>query len=214
MAIKGTTKRAEDIASYVKRQFGDEAGVQVTDTDILRWINNGQLEIVAANNILREKATTALIKGQTVYDFPMEKVLSVDAIHVDGVPVQHMQFPEAEKYINTQDPKRTQEGQPLYWYDYGNQITFWPKPAQDLENGIVVFYVKEPDQVTSVNDLISIPDKYYNSLVKYVLAQAYEMDEDWQAARTKSEQFREDLAEFAEQDVSLSSQSYPTITFL
>ena len=41
------TKTVSDIATDVKRTFGDEAGVQVNDTDIARWINSAQIEIVS-----------------------------------------------------------------------------------------------------------------------------------------------------------------------
>lgn len=214
MAIQTTTRRVSQVVDYVKRQFGDESGVQVTDTDLIRWINDGQMEIATINKILRAKASTDLISGQDTYDFPLTKVISIDGIHVNGITVEYMQFPDIDKYIMQRDPKREQTGQPTHWYDYGNQVTFWPIPDKAVTGGITVFYVREPDSVETVTDTLNIPDRYYNSLVRYVLAQAYEMDEDWQAARQKNEQFNADLTDLADEEVQLSSKAYPTITFL
>lgn len=213
MAIQNTTRKVSEVVEYVKRQFGDESGVQVTDTDLIRWINDGQMEIVAANKILRAKAVAHLIEGQANYDFPLDRIIDIEAIHVDGIPVQYMKFPDSEKYIIEQDPKRERTGQPLYWYDYANQITFWPKPDKDINSGITVFYVAEPHRVEELTETLSIPDRYYNSLVRYVLAQAYEMDEDWQASRFKQDQFQADLADLAGEEDMLSTAAYPTITF-
>lgn len=214
MAIQTTTRRVSQVVDYVKRQFGDESGVQVTDTDLIRWINDGQMEIASVNKILRAKASTDIIRGQDTYDFPLTKVISIDAIHVNGRSVEYMQFPDVDKYIMERDPKRERRGQPSHWYDYGNQVTFWPIPDKDVEAGIVIFYIREPDSVESINDTLNIPDRYYNSLVRYVLAQAYEMDEDWQAARQKNEQFNADLTDLADEETRLSSKAYPTITFV
>ena len=42
MTYLPTTKTALDVANYVKRQFGDESGTQMTDADIWRWIDSAQ----------------------------------------------------------------------------------------------------------------------------------------------------------------------------
>lgn len=212
MAIRSATKRAADVADYIKRQFGDESAVQVTDSDLLRWINDGQMEIVSVNRILRAKASAGVLAGQDTYDLPNLRVIAIEAVHVNGRSVEHMAFQDVEKYLIQNDPERTQTGQPRYWYDYGDQITFWPRPDTTAAGGLVIFYIKEPDPVASLDDLLTIPDKYYNTLARYVLTQAYEMDEDWQAARLKGEQFTADLANYAEEEVTLSAQTYPTIT--
>lgn len=214
MPLQTTTKTGSDVAEYVKRQFGDEAGVQVTDADILRWINDGQFEIVATNKILKGKAKTDLISGQRDYDFPMAKIIDIDSIHVKGVPVQHMQFPDVEQYIAGEDPSNIRTGQPKVWYEYGGQITFWPTPDEDVTEGITVFYIKEPKSLTTLSETLSIPDRYYTALQAYVMGQAYEMDEDWQAAAAKVEQFSGSLTAMASEEENFNNLAYPMITFV
>ena len=41
MSYLTSTYTGTDVSSYVKRQFGDESGVQITDEDIVHWINAG-----------------------------------------------------------------------------------------------------------------------------------------------------------------------------
>jgi hypothetical protein len=212
MGIQTASRTVKDISDHVKRQFGDESGVQLTDADILRWINDGQRDIAVKNHILTARASTSVIPGQNVYDFDLQRILNVDAIHVNGVPVEYMQFPDVEQYISGQDPERTREGRPLLWYSYANQITLWPKP---IEAGtLTIYYVREPDPATGPSDTLAIPDRYYSALLQYVLAQAYEMDEDWQAASNKLNQFSGALNDLADEESSASGQTYPTITIV
>lgn len=207
-----TTHTVKDVTDLVKRQFGDESGVQLTDLDLIRWINAGQMEIASKNSILTGKAITDLIADQKDYAFTLEKIIKIDALHVDDKPVQYMQFPDVEQYISENDVHRDKTGQPEVWYSYAGQITFWPKPDKDIAGGIVIYYVKEPDRVEDLTDTLTIPDRYFNLLCQYVLSQAFEMDEDWQAAAAKSEQFNGNLLNLSEAEANMSSQTYPTIT--
>ena len=52
------TLNIQDVANRVKRTFGDESGVQVTDDDIIRWVNDAQLEISRQNEDLLEAVGT------------------------------------------------------------------------------------------------------------------------------------------------------------
>jgi len=212
MALLSSTKTVKDVFDYVKRQFGDESGVQLVDADLLRWINNGQMEIASKNKILTGKATTDLVAGQRDYSFSLEKIVSVDAVQVDGVPVEYMQFPDVQQYIAGQDNPERDAERPLVWWHYAGEMSLWPTPRNNKSNALTIFYVKEPDAVNDTNDPLTIPDRYYNLLLQYVLAQAFEMDEDWQASGAKMQQFEGQLLNMSEAEANASSQTYPTIT--
>ena len=49
MPVERKTKTVQDVLLSVKRQFGDESGVQVTDSDIVRWVDDAQREISMNN---------------------------------------------------------------------------------------------------------------------------------------------------------------------
>ena len=53
MPAEEFTLTGTDVADRVRSQFGDVSGAQLADTAILRWINDGQREIVNSNPILR-----------------------------------------------------------------------------------------------------------------------------------------------------------------
>ena len=203
---------AQDVISHVLRQFGDEANVQVTNDDILRWINAGQSEIFIKAEPLKAQTTADLISMQTDYAMPAG-ILRVQNITVNGLAVEPLSTQEFEEYIQKHDPNSISSGQPTIWSEWGGTLSFYPKPDAGAVGGIRLRYVKAPTKVTAPADELSIPDAFYNRLVEYVLQQVYELDENFSAADTKAQQFAQNL----EGQVSRNQvvpDVYPTITIL
>ena len=206
------TKKVSDVLKYVQRQFGDESGVQIKAEDVVRWVNAGQTEIFRRNEPMKATSTADLIGGQHTYTFP-GGILKIQSILVNGVPVPARSYQEAEEYILSNDPNRTETGQAQIWYEWGGDFTLWPTPDGDAAGGIVIKYIQAPTDVTAEGDLLSIPDTYYNRLVEYVLSQAYELDENWNAADLKATQFGTNLESQMNQN-AVQRNTYPTITVL
>lgn len=183
-----------DVASRVRSAFGDTSGAQLADANILLWINDGQREIVNSNPILRSSKTTDLIKDQSDYTFPSDKVLVVEAIYIDGYPIDNVTPQAAREYIQKQDPTSVSSAErPAIWYERAGVITFWPKPNKTITNGLKLEYIKNPTALGSLGSAVAIPDRYFNELVNYVIAQSLEMDENFDAAQYKHRQFRDGL---------------------
>src|SRR6478609_3167002 len=119
------TKTVSDVLSDVKRTFGDEASVQVTDADVIRWVNQAQVEIVSKNQILTSVATTASVANQYVYDLSALNIQSISSIHYNGVKLDYMSFQEAEEYILRNDPLHNITGVPQFWYQWADEISFY-----------------------------------------------------------------------------------------
>jgi hypothetical protein len=102
------TLNVTDIAVRVKRTFGDEAGVQIVDDDIIRWINEAQEEITNDNQGLLEATGVAnIIQGQQ--DYSRHGNAAIPAI-------QRLPFAEAEFQRIQRIPRRVQEEQsPDLW---------------------------------------------------------------------------------------------------
>lgn len=188
------TKTALDVITRVKTQFGDSSGAQITDSAILRWINDGQQEIVNNNAILKDLKYANVVKGQAEYSFPTDKVQYIEAVSVNNRPVKNLSAQGAREYILQQDPQSEQKADmPLIWYERAGIITFYPVPDKDYTNGLKLEYVKMPTDVTTSESALSIPDRYLNELVNYCMIQALEFDENYAAAQAKAGQFREGL---------------------
>lgn len=206
------THTANDVASYVKRQFGDESGVQVTDQDIIRWINMGQTEIFRRNKPIKKTGTADLVAGQYKYTFPTD-VMQVEKLRVKGITIEQLSFQEAEEYINRVDPVTASTALPKVWYDYGGSFMFYPIPDTSSVGGIELFYVPEPTSISVITSQLSVPDAYYNRLLEYVMAQAHELDENFTASQVKSTQFQSGLDIQNLEDDNIRN-TYPRVTVL
>lgn len=201
-----------DVANAVKRTFGDEAGVQVTDADILRWINAAQEEIVSVNRILKGVGTTPLVVG--TYDYSLSAtsmdIKNIQSITVGGRKLKYMSFVDAESYILAEDPDRTATGTPEFWYEWAGVINLYPTP--DKVETLTIYYIKNPERITDITATLGVPDNYYNRVIEYVLSQAYELDENLQAHDIKNTQFQSNLVSMADDETQPVNDAYPVIT--
>lgn len=210
MSYGAKTRLVSEVLTAVQRQFGDESGVQLENADVIRWVNDAQDVIVAKNKVLKAKSTTVSVSGQAAYTFPSDNIHQIESIHYNGIRVPNMSFPEAEEHIFQADPTLVITGDPMLWYEWAGTFTFWPAPS-DVKN-IDLYYTQRPTPVTQISDVLSVPDKYYQDVVRYCLQQAYEMDEDMANSQAKAQQFDASLNEKSEEERTAQNMTYEKIT--
>lgn len=194
MPAEEFTHTGTDVASRVRTGFGDSSGAQLADSSILSWINDGQREIVNSNPILRATKITDVVAGQSDYSFPNDKVLSIEALYISGYPLTNLSPQAAREYIQAQDPAKLLNAErPDVWYERAGIITLFPVPNKSITNGLKLEYVTNPTSLSLLSAALSIPDRYFNELVNYVISQALEADENYDAASYKLQQFRSGL---------------------
>jgi hypothetical protein len=212
MAAELFTRTALDVITRVKTQFGDTSGAQLNDATIIRWINDGQQEIVNNNAILKAVKTTDVVAGTAEYTFPTDKVQYIEALYVDGRPIRNLSPQGAREYIISSDPHAVAVADvPEVWYERAGVITLYPVPQKNFTNGLKLEYVQMPTAVTTSANTLSIPDRYLNELVNYCLVQAHEMDENYAAAQMKSSQFRQGLDRLNLKENISQSDLYPQV---
>lgn len=159
MSWLAPTRTVRDVASYVKRQFGDESGVQITDEDILRWVNSAQAEIANSNGVLKATATMPL--SVDVYQYPLGASMSIESIQsirVQGIRIEHMSFNEFELYVENEDPNRISRGRPTVWTEWGGSLNLYPIP--DSGYTMEVFFYAAPTVLTSQTDPLASEHRY------------------------------------------------------
>lgn len=208
--LRPSTRTYSQVTRAVRRIFGDEAGVQLDSEDILQWANDAQQEINTKNKIFKAKATTPSVVGQATYTFPDESIQQVESILFDGSPVAPIEMPTAEHEIEAMDPQAEATGCPLVWYEWAGEFTLYPVP--DAVKTITLRYTRYPTPLTGEpTQLLDVPDKYYQAVVDYVLWKSYELDEDWNGAQLKEQQFRTALETQAEEERDVAHMTYPVI---
>lgn len=213
MPLETFTLKGADVSIRVKGQFGDTSGAQVSDDAIIRWINDAQREIVNHNFLLRGTKYADVVAGQHDYQFPEDKVLAIEALYVDGVPIEGVSIQAARDFALQRDPSfERQSDIPAVWTERAGVITLYPKPSKTITNGLKIEYLKTPVAITTLSDTLGIPDRYFNEVVNYVMGQALEMDENYAAASVKQTQFRDGLSRLSYRDNMNQTDTYYSVT--
>lgn len=209
-----------DIQTRVKRAFGDESGVQVTDTDIVRWINDGQRHIVLHNESLLEKSGfTDVVAGQQEYDLPVDllvlRSVSIKAVgYTSYVRLKGFRLTEFNEYIDGWDGNVHSQGVPSAYCLHAGKLELFPIPDSSVTNGLKIYYNRKPTEVVTSADTPDLPELYHKALVKYCMQEAYEMDEDWEAASAKNQDMTSDINLLRGREDWKQQDAYPTITVL
>jgi len=184
--------------------------VQLEDADILQWANDAQQAINTNNKIFKAKSTSMSVPGQANYTFPTELIQQVASLTFDGSPLRAVEMAEAQTRIQSNDPHGEQSGVPVCWYEWDGEFVLYPSP--DTEKEIALYYTRYPTPLSGADEeLLDVPDKYYQAVVDYILWKCYEMDEDWNGAQLKEGHFRGALEEQAEEEREVAHLTYPVI---
>lgn len=201
-----------DVVTRVLRQFGDESSVQIEEADIIRYINDGIREIVTNNDIGQTTSTIDSEIDVAEYSVP-SNLMAMRTLFYDNSRLQFLSQAEFDEYINSSDPKQLQRGTPIIWTKWAAQFTLYPKP--DSVKIIKLQYLRKPTEVSLATDALPVASEYYNRVVEYCLKQAYQTDEDWDAASQMDGQFQDGLTRLKQQETFAdSNQYYPSITTL
>ena len=203
-----------DVYERVRSLFGDTSGAQITDQMVLRWINDGQQEIVNNNPILKDTKYSDIVSGQAEYTFPDDKVQYIEAVYIESRPIRNLTPQAFREIILDDDPTRSATASyPEVWYERNGVITFYPTPDENYTQGLKLEFVKQPAKkvLISTSEILSVPDRYLNELVNYVMTQALELDENYTGAELKRSQFREGLDRQSQRENIAQISSYPQV---
>lgn len=209
MSTVQNTKTANDILAYVKRAFGDESGVQITDSDILMWANEAQLDISNSTRCIQGQATAALPAGTYELSLPAQAASSIVTLRVDNTPLPGVEFSQAEQDLQRVDPLRTVAGKPEWWTKWGTTVSFYPTPSEDCT--ITVFYIGIPDNLIGAASVVGVPDRYFSALLQYVLSKAYELDEDYDAQQRAMADYEQKVGKATYDDDQAMNLFYATV---
>lgn len=208
----------QDVVDRVRRTFGDEAAVQVSDDDILRWINDGQIEIVKANEQALQKSDFVdLVAGQATYTLPTDLLLlrSLRFKMSDMqsyVNLRYKNMQEFDLVLDGWDGTTYTNSKPLYFTMFEGQVILFPTPDTAATDGLKVLYNQKPTEVTTLSDEIHLPLIYHNSIFKYCMWQASHLDDDHEPAMMYRTDFQSDIDLLNTRETKDPVATYPTIT--
>lgn len=139
-----------DVIIRVRRTFGDEAAVQVTDDDIVRWINDAQIEIVKHNDgALQSTDTMNIVANQSSYTLTSALLIlrSLRYKYSDMTSFRALRYKSLQQFdesIDGWDGTQYPAGYPAFFTQYNNTVTLFPTPDRAATAGLKILYNEKP----------------------------------------------------------------------
>lgn len=197
-----------EIGTRVKRQFGDEAGAQINDSDIIRWVNDAMTDIAINNNLLQMKGSANTVAGTQAYNLPTD-LLTLRSVSYQGLKLKPYSLEEADSlYMTSTNSQDTPVG---YWL-FAKQINLFPIPSTSVASALSIYYTRSPVAVTAVGDTPEIPVQYHPRIVEYCIAQAAESDDNLAQYQLKMSQFKQGIDSLKDNQDWEERDFYPQIS--
>ncbi len=219
-----TAMTPNDIKDRVKRIFGDESGAQVTDSDILMWINDAQREAaMQVEGMLRTTNTVDSIADTQSYALPSAAMTLLDISYKgpsDGSyhKLRYLSPNEMDEYIDGWDGTEFNAGDPQIYTRgqesnaIGTSFIVFPRPDTSIVAAFKAEYIRYPNPVTSLGSgIIDLPEYLHLYVLEYCLMKAYEMDEDWESADKKASYIQSTLDFNNAKEAWFGQQAYPVV---
>jgi len=209
-----------DIITRVRRIFGDEAAVQVTNDDIIRWINDGQLEVVKhTESALQSSGFINLVANQATYALTADMLLlrSLRYKYSDMSSYRALVYKSMQQFdevLDGWDGTQYPAGYPIFFTQYDANITVFPTPDRAATVGLKVLYNAKPADVSLTSDSLSLPLIYHNTIFRYCLWQVSLLDEDLDPAVMYEQSFIKDMALLHTRETTEATATYNTITVM
>jgi Family of unknown function (DUF6682) len=206
----------QDIINRVQRTFGDEGSAQINSIDIIRWINDAQTDILKDNeNLLQANGTADIVAGTRIYTLP-DDIYRLISVQYQGFKLNSLTFNEFNEYVNGYAAPAGLNpygnGTPEYFTVWNGTIKLYPIPDTSITAGLIIYYVQRPATISNSADLLSVPAEYHNSIVNYCLSQAYELDENYDAADRQTNKFTSNTMKLNDANTWATRDLYPSIS--
>jgi len=174
----------------VRDCLGGETTETISDTRILRFINQSYLELASRNHFdqLGTSTTITTTSGTTTYELSVSNVLKIEDLEDDtnNQKLYPMNEDQYRKY--TQGNASSITGVPTYWFIDGvgdnnrYNITLYPTPAGTYT--INVYYTKSPTELVTSPAATSpvIPEPWDDSIIHRAVSRGWRMLGDLDAA--------------------------------
>lgn len=199
-----------ELKARVQTQLGDESGIVVTPEDIIRWLNDAQLEVVRKTNCLEDTIEIDVEAGVDSYDLPFD-FLKDRRVTVNNYLLKRTTLEELDDLSPSRDVNQTTSDIPSRYYIYGRKIYLTPLPPSTITSGLKLWYVFAPTEMVSDASVPQIPLQMHKDLVLYAIAQAQDADENYGVSQNKLAEFEGQITLANDEQNDSSRESYPAV---
>lgn len=185
---------ASAIITQARSYLNESTASFWSDAEMLIWVNNGSLDIVARTHCLEDVEAETLVDGQILYPLADPFIIIKHVIYDDGKALKRGNIQDIG-HVEGEDPDAPL-GEPAYWAQWENNVIVYPAPNSTAAgNSIDVYVVDRPAAVAS-SATVLVPAQYDKVLVYYVVGQAWAKDGKMGTAGSFAKLYLEELDRF------------------
>jgi 2-C-methyl-D-erythritol 4-phosphate cytidylyltransferase len=175
------------LLTQIKRQFGDEYDVIITDDDIYGWIHDAQLDIIRRTGINEQSVTTSV----SAFPVSVPEQITIKRVNIDGKALTYVSREELDMLsLSTVQGPST----PKYWYRSERHVRLWPQDATDTTTQVQIQYAKVPVLLDgSGGEVLTVPESYHTDVLHYCLARAHNKNENWTGERQEMDYYERNV---------------------
>lgn len=176
---------ADDMIAIVRDCCGGETTGTLSNTRILRFLNEAALNLVSKYTFdqLSTSTTITTVSGTASYELSVGDLVEFTDLVND---TQNFKlYPMSEEQYHSYTQGDAQSGSPNYWFVDGvgsndlYQLTLWPTP--NSADSVIVYYIKLEELVTSpAATSLVIPRVWDKVVYLYAASAAWEMLGDYE----------------------------------
>lgn len=160
-----------------------------TDAELLQWLNDGTMDIVARSQCLETTESVTMAAGTNSY------ALASSFLRVRGAIYNSSKGLRMGSLEHMGDVKDI--GEPSYFFNWGNNLVVYPAPdATAAAKTLVAYIVSRPARLAATTSSVLVPAQYDKALVLYMVAQGLKKDEKFARAAQVMAQYQAELDRF------------------
>lgn len=193
---------ATTIITRARQILNEDTAGFWTDTELLRWVNDGQADIANKAHCIQTSETISLVASTIEYTPTISYIKVIDVWFTDsGGDIWALKNVDPGAKGNAREELYSQSSTPKCWYEFDGKIGIFPAMDTVTTESIKVFYAQQSTDVTA-SENVGVPSIFDASLVNYVVAMAHQKDRKyndfqffWQRYENELNRYRKDLIE-------------------
>ena len=185
---------ASTIVTNARYYLNEPSAVFWADAELLVWLNQGSVDIVARTKCLASVETVTLATDTIEYTLSANYLAVTDVVYVNTLSTWTGLIRSNPSSI----AHGGAEGNPVYWYEAGSRLGMYPAMAAiNAATGETAraYYVARPVAVT-LGENVLVPAHYDHALTLYVAARAWYKDGQFAKAGRLMAEYYEELDRF------------------
>lgn len=165
---------ASTIITQVRYYLNESSATFWADAELLVFLNDGTLNIVARTHCLEDTEDVTLVTDTTSYALSDPFIIIKHAIYNSATALKKGSIDDMGRVVGS--TSRDALGYPEYWAQWESNIIVYPKPDSDASGNVVTVYVVDRPTAVVAGANVLVPAQYDKALVYYIVGQALKKD--------------------------------------